>query len=170
LWLPSADAHLTGAPNVKKSMSPASALQAPPDRLGRDADRRDRVEELAMRDAEMLAPPAHLPVLGEIDRELRQRSPWSRMATALARRLYRRSHARRAQARACDASAIRLRRAPRASPDESAMPVAIGAGAIIVFLASVRDAAPLLGAVIGERDKTAGNARDEAAEKRRRAV
>ncbi|HVT56022.1 MAG TPA: hypothetical protein VHD34_08240 [Xanthobacteraceae bacterium] len=50
------------------------------------------------------------------------------------------------------------------------MPVAIGAGAIIVFLASARDAAPLLGAAIGERDKTAGNARDVAAEKRRHAV
>jgi len=46
-----------------------SALETPPHSFGGNANRSDGIEQLAMRDAEMLAPPLHLPALGEIDRK-----------------------------------------------------------------------------------------------------
>ena len=46
-----------------------SALEKPAHGFGGNANRSDGIEQLAMRDAEMLAPPLHLPALGEIDRK-----------------------------------------------------------------------------------------------------
>jgi hypothetical protein len=48
-----------------------SVLEMTAHRLGGHADHGDRIEQLAMRDAEMFAPPLYLPTFGEIDRELR---------------------------------------------------------------------------------------------------
>lgn len=56
-----------------------SALETPAHGFGRNANRSDRIEQLAMRDAEMLAPPLHLPALGEIDRKSGTRRSRPRM-------------------------------------------------------------------------------------------
>jgi hypothetical protein len=64
----------------------ASASEPTPHGLGRRADFADRLEELAMRDAEMIAPPAHLPLLGDIDRERRARCARKRAAPLLGQR------------------------------------------------------------------------------------
>jgi hypothetical protein len=51
-----------------------SALKPSPHRFGREADRGDRVEQFAVSDAEVIAPPAHLPVLRNVDAERRLRT------------------------------------------------------------------------------------------------
>jgi hypothetical protein len=100
-------AKAPNASDVSRRASVCSAPEIPSDRFGRDADRGDRFEKLAMRDAEMLAPPAHLPVLGEIDRELGRRSARPRVTAALALGLRGRPHERRSPSRAGDAARIR---------------------------------------------------------------
>jgi hypothetical protein len=61
----------------------SSVLEMTAHRFGGDADRCDRIEQLAMRDAKMLAPPLYLPAFGEIDRELGALRGWPCVAAPL---------------------------------------------------------------------------------------
>ena len=104
-----------------------SAPEALTHGFGQDADGGDRFEEFAMRHAEMLAPPAHLPALGDIDRQGRFRAR-TRMPAAFDRHGFHGPALRRARMR----DGVR-----RATREELAAIVGVKtADAVLAFFAS----------------------------------